>query len=524
MGIYVNPNNANFEEALNSPIFVDKSMAIAQVNKLVKTTGKYACVSRARRFGKTMVGNMLAAYYSKGCDSRALFENLKIAKDLSFEKYLNKLNVIQLDLNALYSSHRDEDIIALAEREVARELRQQFPQAGIESDNMDFAIKRVYESTGEQFVIIIDEYDVLVREKTPRDYFEHFLSFLNGMFKNVNLAPAIALAYITGILPIVRDRVQSKLNMFREYTMLDAGALAGCIGFTDDEVRALCEEHNMDFEECKRWYDGYRLKDVEVYNSNSVVKAMQNGEFENYWNKTGSFEAVSNFIQLNFEGTLDDVKTMIGGGRVDVNTLSFLNTMTDFRCKDDVFTYLIHLGYLAYDRKEKQCYIPNREVRDEWVSAIRFDANYKSLFNMINASKQLVESTIEGDGETVAAALDAAHSEICNNLSYNNEYAFQSAIGLAYFYANLKYTVVREMPTGKGVADIAFIPYVPNTPALIVELKCNQCAQTALDQIKAKNYRQCLSQYTGDLLFVGVNYDRETKKHECRIEKFVKEF
>jgi len=524
MGNYVNPNYANFEEALNSPIYVDKSMVIAEINKLVKTTGKYICMSRARRFGKTMMGNMLAAYYSKGCDSRHLFADLKIARDPSFEKYLNKLNVIKFDLNGLYSSHRNEDIIELVTSRVREELVAQFPQAGITpaDKELEACLLKIYAATQEQFVIIIDEYDVLVREQTRREYFEHFLGFLNGMFKNAELAPAIALAYITGILPVVRDKVQSKLNMFREYTMLNAGKLASSIGFTNEEVESLCKEHGLDFEECKRWYDGYNLNGIEIYNSNSVVVAMDNQRMENYWNQTGSFDALRNYILMDFEGILEDVKIMIAGGKVDVDTLSYLNTMTDFRCKDDVFTYLMHLGYLAYDSNEKQCYIPNREVRDEWIQSIKLAPDYKGVMELVNNSKKLIEATAECDAEAVAIALDKAHTQICNNLNYNNEGTFQAVICLAYFYANLKYTIVKELPSGKGYADVAFIPYVPNVPAVIIELKRNKSAGTALTQIEEKRYFDCLEKYQGDLLFVGVNYDDETKVHTCEIKKFVK--
>ena len=426
MGIYVNPSSMNLQMDLNSTIFVDKSYAIAEINKLVNTNRRFICMSRARRFGKTMLGNMLAAYYSKGSDSRPLFENLKIAKDPGFEKYLNKLNVIQLDLNALYSSNRDVDIITLAEARIRDELITEFPEAKItkEDKTLEYCLLKIYAATKEQFVIIIDEYDVLVREKIDRAHFEHFLNFLNGLFKNVNVAPAIALAYITGILPIVRDKVQSKLNMFREYTMLNAGSLANCVGFTTAEVEALCKEYNMDFEECKRWYNGYNLNGFEIYNSNSVVQALQDKKFRSFFSKTGSYEALKDFILMDFEGILEDVKFMIGGGKVEVNPDTYLNTLDNFVCKDDVFTYLIHLGYLAFDEDTNLCYIPNREVRDEWVKSIMVAPDYKGVMELINNSKKLIEATAECDAKSVESALDKAHTQICNHLNYNNEGTF----------------------------------------------------------------------------------------------------
>ena len=342
------------------------------------------------------------------------------------------------------------------------------------------------------------------------------------MFKNNNLASAIALAYITGILPVVRDKVQSKLNVFDEYTMVGSGRLSEFVGFTAEEVQGLCKENGLDFEECKRWYDGYNINGIETYNPKSIVSAIDSGKIKSFWTQTGSYDALQNYVMMNFDGILEDVKTMIGGGRVDVNVLSYLNTMTDFRSKDDVFTYLIHLGYLAYDEETEQCYIPNREVRDQWILSIKQSPDYRGVMELVNASKQLVESTQNGDFAAVADALNKAHEQICNNQNYNNEGTFQAVICLAYFYANLKYTIVKELPAGKGVADVVMIPYVPNIPALIIELKRNQSEKTALTQIREKKYGNALEKYSGDLLFVGVNYDEKTKEHKCVIEKFVK--
>ena len=524
MGIYVNPNYANFKKSLNTPIYVDKSMLIAEINRLVNTDKCFVCVSRARRFGKTMAGNMLSAYFSKGCESRELFTGLKIAKDPSFEKYLNMFSVIKLDVNAFFSKYGPEaDIVPLFSACIREELKAAFPTVKIPEDEpLAGCLEKIYAATEEQFVVILDEYDVLVRERVSKGVFKSYLNFLNSMFKNGDLAPAIALAYITGILPVVRDKVQSKLNVFREYSMAGAGRLSEFVGFTAEEVQALCAENGLDFEECRRWYDGYSLGGFELYSPNSVVEAVENGEVGSYWTQTGSYDALRNFILMDFEGILQDVKTMIGGGRVDVSVTGFLNTMTDFRSKDDVFTYLIHLGYLAYDRKEQRCYIPNREVRDQWIFSVQQSPDYRGLMELVNASKMLIESTIEGDAYAVAAALDKSHSQICNNLNYNNEGTFQAVICLAYFYANLKYTIVKECPAGKGVADVILIPYVPNVPALVIELKRNKCEKTALTQIRAKNYGAALEKYSGDLLFVGVNYDETTKEHKCAIERFVK--
>ena len=523
MGIYLNPNNVLLRQSRKSEIFIDKSMMIAELNKLVDTENKFLCISRPRRFGKSMAGNMIAAYYSKGCDSRELFKDLKIAQDKSYEEYLNRLNVIKIDLNAEYMMVKDKpNLIEIISEKVKAELSVAFGIQFSEAESLPESLIKVYAVTGETFVVIIDEYDVLVREKVPQALFDDYLRFLNAMFKNSTLSPAISLAYLTGILPIVRDKIQSKLNLFTEYSMTNPMNLAEFVGFTAEETKGLCEQYGMDYAECKRWYDGYDLKTVkEVFSPRSVVSAMQNREYGSYWTQTGSYEALKLYILMNFDGMKDDVVKMMGGGKVHVEVDSYLNTMTDFHGKDDVFTYLIHLGYLAYDRKEELCYIPNEEIRKQWVISVQYEQDYAPIIKLVNDSKALLEATINKDEAAVAAALIEAHTRVTNPLTYNNEASFQSAIGLAFFYANLKYTVIKELPTGKGYADLALIPYVPNIPAMIIELKNNKSAESAINQIKEKKYDDLLEHYRGSLLFVGINYDADTKEHKCKIEECV---
>ncbi len=524
MGIYVNPSEAMLRMGVRSRIYIDKSMMIHELNQLLNTEERFICVSRARRFGKSMTGNMIAAYYSKLANSRPIFEKLKIAHAPDFETYLNQFNVIKFDVNAFYSnSNGNEDIVPLFSAEIREELQEQFPNCDIkDTDTLDKCIQRVFNKTGEQFVIILDEYDVLVREKVNTPIFNAYLRFLNGMFKNADLAPALALVYLTGILPVVRDKIQSKLNLFREYTMVNSKQLAEFVGFTKEEVKTLCVEHNMDFEECSRWYDGYRMGKYRVYNPNSVVQAMNDQEYGGYWTQTGSYDALKQYILMNFKGIRDDVMTMIAGGRADVETASYLNTMTDFHNKDDVFTYLIHLGYLAYDKETQQCYIPNMEIRRQWILSIRDEDDYAKAIAIVNHSKQLLDLTIEGDEKAVAKAMNDAHEELVSNLQYNNEGYFQSVIRFAYFYANTRYTVISELPAGKGYADVVFLPYIPNVPAMIVELKRNDSTGAALQQIKAKEYFNALPLYHGNLLLVAVNYDNKTKEHTCEIKCFFK--
>lgn len=524
MGIYLNPDNVNFKATLTRPIYVDKTEMISVINHFMATDNKYLCVSRPRRFGKTIAGNMLCAYYSKGCDSKELFAPYKIFSDPDFEKNLNKFNVIKIDMNSEYQNASDKDkLLKSLAKKIKEEFKQTFSSVRLtDEDSLGESILKIYSQTKETFVLLIDEYDVLVRENVSEGLFAEYLSLLNGLFKSDTLRPAISLAYLTGILPIVRDKIQSKLNNFDELTILDANELAEFVGFTDSEVQALCKKYDVDYEECKRWYDGYSQHGYEIYNPESVVMCMRNKSFSNYWSRTSTYAAIEERIKMNFAGTRDDVVKMLAGENIDVNVTRFINTMDSFNTKSDVFTYLIHLGYLSYNREDKTCRIPNKEIRNEWFNAIETLEDYSVTNKIIQSSKELLAETIQMNTEAVAKALGVSHIHVTSNRSYNNEDALQSAIYLAYIYALNKYTVIKEMTSGKGFADVVFVPYLPNIPAMIIELKRNSCAETAINQIKEKKYFDSLSQYSGNLLFVGINYDENTKTHECRIEEFVK--
>jgi len=538
MGIYINPGNENLKRALNSEIFVDKSLLLAKFCKLLNTNQSFLCVSRPRRFGKTMVRDLMAAYFSKGCDSYPLFKDLKIAvplsekakknlgirteKDFDFKENLNKFNVISIDLGSIYSSLKNKnEIVIYLEHELLEDFRNEFPDIEFsDKDPLVKMIQRVYNKTNTQFVIIIDEYDVLIRERVNETLLKEYLELLNSLFKNNELSPAIALAYITGILPIIRDKVQSKLNVFKESNMLNPIGFEEYFGFTKTEVKALCKEYRMKFKECENWYDGYKIGKISVYNPNSVVNAMTEHEYANYWTITGSYEAVSDYIKLDFDGIKSVVADMMSGEQVPVNVVNFRNSLNEIKNKDNVLTYLIHLGYLNYDKSTGLCRIPNKEIRQEWESAVGDAENFNKIAEMIEDSNRLLKWTIEGESEMVAAALDNAHLNVADPLDYNDESSLKTAIILAYYTARSKYTIVKELPSGKGFADIAFIPLDKKDPAMVIELKYNKDADTAIRQIKEKRYPAVLENYLDNLLLVGVNYDKETKIHECVIEKY----
>lgn len=529
MGIYLNPGNDNFTEMSSNKYYVDKTKMLSVLNSFIDEGNKYICVSRPRRFGKTMTGNMISSYYSKGCDSLELFSKFNIAKEAGFDNKLNKYNVIKIDMNSEYQNTLNKERLILGiTNEIRNEIKKEYPQVEItEDDSLAQCILRVYNTTKETFVIIMDEYDVLVRERASEDLFLEYLSFLNGLFKSDTLRPAISLAYLTGILPVVRDRVQSKLNNFREYTIFDAGELAEYIGFTDDEVKKLCSEYSLDYDDCRRWYDGYRQRGFDLYNPESVIRSIERGEFAGYWGMTSTYKVIVERINHEFAGIKEDVIRMISGESVDVNVGKYINTMDSFKTKDDVYTYLIHIGYLAFDKSrfnalEGTCRIPNLEIMHEWEYAVEEHNDYSVTNSIIELSKKLLSDTLTGNENAVAQALDISHIHVTSNRSYNNEDALASAIYLSYIYALNEYTCVKEVTAGKGFADVIYIPVYPDIPAMIIELKRNGNTGKALEQIKEKRYFDCLSHYQGRLLLVAINYDEHSKTHTCNIEEFEK--
>ena len=522
MGTYVNPDNRLMTMAVNDDIFVDKSMIMTVLNHKFDKSGRFMCVSRPRRFGKTMVGNLVSAFYTKGADSRPIFEKLKIAGEPNWDERLNKCNVIQIDMNAFYGRFKKKgDVIANMTRVIVREMIKEFPDVYIEPDeDLSQAIIDVYGETKTPFVIIIDEYDVMVREKVSTGEFDDYLTLLNNLFKSVDCGRAIGLAYITGIMPIVKDRVESKLNNFIEYTILKPRELAPYIGFTQSEVEDLCKRFGIDYDECLRWYDGYSIApDISICNSNSVCQAISTREFANYWNRTGAYAAISDYVKMDFDGIKEDIATMVGGGSVPVKVGTFSNTLSDLGDKNRVFTYLCHLGYLVYDDKTKTCSIPNGEIRDEWDNAISDMKDMSPVFEMIQNSDRLLEATLQCDEQAVAEALDKAHKYVTSAQNYKNEGALQSAVGLAYFSATSRYDIHRELLAGDGFADIAFVPYVKGMPGIIIELKMNKTPEAGLAQIKKRGYASVFKRYHGPVYLVGISYGDRTEGHTCKIEK-----
>lgn len=523
MGIYVNPNNAAFEMSRFSNIYVDKSMLISRMNAAYRTEQRFICVSRPRRFGKSMAANMLSAYYSRGCDSAALFSGLQIEGHRSYKSHLNQHNVIRLDIQQFLfqKSHLDIFIDKIQEI-VIKELKTEYGNC-FETDDYGLpgVLRQIHAHTGQGFIFIIDEWDCVFRmAKEQKDAQKAYLDFLRGLFKGQDY---VDLAYMTGILPIKKYGEHSALNVFKEFSMLNPGQLAVDFGFTEDEVQALCQEYNVDYEKTQKWYDGYLLGSRHIYNPMAVAELMDSGDFQSYWTGTETYDALKVYIDMNFDGLKEAIIMMLGNGHCKVNTRKFQNDMTTFKTKDDVLTLLVHLGYLTCDKAAEEVFVPNQEIAEEFLNAVD-GSGWAGLVQALERSEELLQNTWKMDGEAVAKGIATIHNETASMLRYHDENSLTCTVLMAYYSAKAYYlNPVMEFPSGKGFADVIYLPRRNvDRPALVVELKWNRSAEGAIAQIKDREYASWLKGYAGNILLVGINYD-ERKGHTCMIEQYIKE-
>ncbi|MCR4657369.1 MAG: ATP-binding protein, partial [Lachnospiraceae bacterium] len=531
MGSYVNPGSESMQSAVNSEIYVDKTGLLRILNNAIGTEKRYFAVSRARRFGKTMAAGMIDAYYSRGCDSKELFSPYEIAEDPDFEKYLNRFNVLHFDVSTYFNMAKDpEDIISMMDRTLLSSMKEEFPfLAEMEPENTAQAIFMVYQREKRQFVVIIDEYDCIIRDAPDNEaLILQYLKYLRGFFKTEESRHFLALGYITGILPVKKVDGESALNNFTEYTMTNPGELVQYFGFTLNEINKICHGNPEDYKEMLNWYDGYYMYAPEpeatgeagednedqsirrlygkyrrlwhICNPNSVVDAMMQSGYMSYWKNTGTFASLRNFISLNYAGLKDDVVRLLSGDRINVDIRGFQNDVTQFNSKDDVLACLIHMGYLGYDDYTKEAFIPNLEVAEVFEIAIR-TGDWDDVADALRRSEELLRAVKNGDEAKVAQVISQSYQNYASIINFHDENALATAIMISFYTARSNYYVKRELPAGRGFADIAFIPKYPGKdPAMIVELKWNRSARAAIRQIHDKNYAGALSDYQGELL------------------------
>lgn len=525
MGTYLNPGNVGFIDHCDSD-YVDKTMLISLINSTINTSRKLTCISKPRRFGKSLAAQMLCAYYDKTCCSHDIFDSKKIASDSSYETHLNKYDVFYIDMTGIkpYTDDYKALVPFLIER-LTEELIQEYPDITISKDFTSTLIDAL-NYVKNKFIIIIDEWDAPIRESNGNfSIQEQYLEFLRSLFKNSGTTDRIfAAAYMTGILPVKKQKGQSSISAFEEYTMIKPYKFGEYVGFTETEVQRICENRGIDFRMMKQWYDGYSFRNVgSVYNPNSVMKAIENDDFDSYWTETSVAESLMEYISQDYNGLTKTIAELIGGIEVPVSTSGFANDLTTFRGKDDVLTLLIHLGYLAYDSVSKTVRIPNEEIKLEFAKAVKLVKHTETL-RRLQESEQLFLNTLNCDAEAVATQIEKIHSEETSPLHYNKEDSLRSVIKLAYYTYRDHYVQWEELPAGNGYADVAYLPkYDSDYPILLIELKWNKDVETAIDQIKNRHYPDSFKGYGRDIFIVGITYDKDApagkRKHICKIEK-----
>ena len=525
MGLFFNPENKNFSEC-RTENYIDKSGLITKVNATLGKEDRLSCVSRPRRFGKTYAAAMLVAYYDVSCDSHELFDDLLIAKDPCYEKHLNKYNVMYLDMSYFISISKDRTrVVECTQKQLADELVEMYPDLVNKDMTVSKALETVVDASGAQYIAIIDEWDAPLRDSdATAGSKKEYLEFLRSFFKNAAITKKVfAGAYMTGILPIKKDGSQSAVSEFSEYSIFDPEQFAPYIGFTEEEVKELCERRSLDFAQMKKWYDGYNLPGAgDMYNANSVMKAASCGKFKSYWSASSAANSLLEYLNMDFEGLGDDVDELLRGNPIIVNTTSFRNDMYELYNKNDVITLLVHFGYLAYDHEDGSCHIPNHEIELEFQNSIR-QVSHEETINRVKLSDALFDAIEDLDEEKTARLIQKVHDEECSPRHYNREDFLRQVIKLAFFTYRDYYTQLEEVGGGTGYADMVFVPRkAARRSILIIELKKDDTPENAVRQIKKKGYMTPYLSRKEDILLIGVAYDSNdpSKTHRCVIEEY----
>ena len=506
-----------FSKTVKEKYFVDKSELIEKMNELVGTASQYVCITRPRRFGKTLNAMMLASYYSKNADFKYLFDKLKVSKSDSYLEHLNKHNVIYMTFNQMPSANCTyEDFIGRYTSFLVKDLKEICPEIEVNekmllSDMFDY----VYQKQGDSFIFILDEWDYIFNNSLfSESDRKAFLEFLRDLLKD---KPYVELAYMTGVLPIAKYSSGSALNMFKEYNMLNDSKYDKYFGFTIAEVENLSKKQNkITFDELKSWYDGYKtFSGLEVFNPRSVVYALSDGICQSYWTNTGPMDEILYYINQDIDSVKDDIIRMTSGIPLEIKLKGYGAEQIELNNRNQVLSAMSIYGFLSYH--DETLTIPNKELRIKFDEALE-DKSMGTISEIVLKSNEMLKATLKKDTKTMEKIIQEAHDINTPIIKYNDENSLACIITLVYLSARSKYKIVREMPAGIGFADFIFYPNDKNKPSFILELKKNSTPDEALKQIKEKRYATALKGYNGLKLAVGISYDEKLKKHSVKIE------
>lgn len=504
-----------FKKTIHDFIYVDKSLLIEKMNERIGQNSCYICITRPRRFGKTVNANMLAAYYTINLDSRELFQNLKITKTPSYAQHLNKHHVIHIDFSRLPDPCRNfDDYLSWVKFCIKEDIKEAFGKELVSGE----PIQELFKKTNEKFIFILDEWDSIfykgfMSEKDKQIYFE----FLKGLLKD---QPYVDLAYMTGVLPIAKYSSGSELNMFYECNFMNDTIFEDYFGFNEDEVKHLCSIHPViPYEELKYWYDGYYKQDgTHIFNPRSVCYALRAGLCRNYWTETGPMNEIADCIEHNVDEVREDIVKLVAGIPVEVELMGYSVSELQLDTRDEILSAMTVYGFLSYH--DGFLKIPNHELMEKFQRVLA-RKSMGGVMEIVKRSRAMLDATIALDEDNVAAILEFVHDQEIPFLNYNDENSLSCVVTLCYLYARNHYEIIREAKSGKGYCDYVFLPKKKDYPAIILELKINASCDAAIQQIKEKNYIQKVAGYD-EILLVGINYDKD-KKHSCKIEKICKE-
>lgn len=536
MGIYLNSETAYtlYKNETVKPYFVDKSLMLAELFPLVKEGSNYICVTRPRRFGKTVMANMIAAFFSNAHDSADIFDTLKISKKKEYKTYRNQYAVIHISFNDISRQCTNyEQYITRIEKRLVRDLKKVYPYVELteEGSAVDALLDIYAEDPAARFVFVLDEWDFLFHQSFVKENEKMaYLQFLRSLLKD---RPYVLLAYMTGILPIAKYSSGSELNMFLEYTMAAEEKFSGYFGFTEQEVDQLFERYKKNREKnrhitregLKIWYDGYHTKsDQRLYNPRSVIASLSNNNLGNYWTSSGPYDEIFYYIENNVAAVREDLVRMVSGLSVPVKVREYAATSMRLQTKDEIFSAMIVYGFLSFENG-KVC-IPNKELMDQFDEMLQKEDSFGYVYRLAKESGRMLDATLAGDTDTMAEILELVHHTETPLLCYNNETELTAVVNLVYLSARDKYRIEREDKAGIGYVDFIFYPETDKSmDCIILELKVDHRPEEAIRQIKDRRYdlrfRAKMGEkpkYTGRILAVGIGYDKKQKKHECKIE------
>ena len=535
MGNYLNSSEAltAFAEVYKSPYFVDKSEIISEIIPRIGTTEKYICITRPRRFGKSVIANMMGAFFSEGCDSEEIFRNLKISDSSFYKEHINKHPVITISFNRLPRRCSSYDqYISRIEQNLIEDLAEIYPHIRIDTEEAVWdALRRVHQTEPEaRFIFILDEWDFIFHRHfvTDEDKIE-YIDFLSNLLKD---QPYVDLAYMTGILPIAKYSSGSELNMFLEYTMASEEMFGDTFGFTESEVDRLFDKFLINQKnpkitrsDLKIWYDGYSAKSGNhVYNPRSIVAALTNNNLGNYWTSSGPYDEIYYYIDHNTDAVRDSLALMVSGIPVRANVREYAATAMNLTDRDEIFSAMTVYGFLSYEKGHVR--IPNRELMERFDDMLQKQPSLGYVHQLARDSEKMLQATLNEDIATMKSLLEFAHNTETPLLSYNNEAELMALVNLIYLAARDSYRIEREDKAGVGYVDFIFYPEIDRSAdCIILELKVDHTADEALQQIRDRQYALKFEkkiggapQYTGRVLGVGIAYDKKTKEHTCKIE------